>query len=547
MGRTDRYRILGITAALVLVMTGCGNAPEKAAESVTESVAVEADDAQVATETLDGEEGGAEPEASEEQETEVTEELSETTEQTTDEPQDVGNVTETVMELLPLHVEGTQLVNEAGVPVQLKGLSTHGLAWFPQYVNQELFAELATDWKCNVVRLAMYSAEYNGYCTGGSKEELKQLIRDGVQYAENAGMYVIVDWHVLGEGDPNLYKEEAKTFFDEMSKEFADKHHVIYEICNEPNGGVSWSSVKAYAQEVIPVIRANDEDAVVIVGTPTWSQDVDQAAADPITEYDNVMYALHFYAATHKEELRNRMVDAIGKGLPVIVSEYGICSADGNGGIDEEQASAWIGLMNDMNVSYVAWNISNKAETSAILTSGCKKMSGFTQEDLSENGRWLYRMMTAGEEDASAVGQGGKTDQEKGKQEQAFKTAQSTTVKKAPESEEKQNVASGTGGDWLTSGALEYRAVVCNSWESDGKMYEQYEVTLRNASSDDITEWKIELSFDRKFEVTDSWNGTYTVEGRKLWIGNASYNGTAAPEEEIKDIGFIVCYEKNNS
>lgn len=146
--------------------------------------------------------------------------------------------------LKKLQVDGTQLVDEDGNPVQLNGLSTHGLSWFPQYVNQELFTELSADWNCNVVRLAMYSAEYNGYCTGGNKEELKQLIKDGVQYAENAGLYVIVDWHVLGEGDPNTYKEEAKAFFDEMSKEFADKQHVIYEICNEPNGGVNWASVK---------------------------------------------------------------------------------------------------------------------------------------------------------------------------------------------------------------------------------------------------------------------------------------------------------------
>lgn len=543
MVRTDKYRIAGIAAALVLVMTGCSNAPEAEEGSVTESVTGETEDASAVAEAFDREGEEAVPEDSEESETEVKKELPGAAEQTADEPQDAGNVTETVTELLPLHVEGTQLVNEAGAPLQLKGLSTHGLAWFPQYVNQELFTELATDWKCNVVRLAMYSAEYNGYCTGGNKEELKQLVRDGVQYAENAGMYVIVDWHVLGEGDPNLYKEEAKAFFEEMSKEFADKHHVIYEICNEPNGGVSWSSVKAYAQEVIPVIRANDEDAVVIVGTPTWSQDVDQAAADPITEYDNVMYALHFYAATHKEELRSRMADAIGKGLPVIVSEYGICSADGNGGIDEEQATAWIKLMNDMSVSYIAWNISNKAETSAVFASGCSKTSGFTQEDLSENGRWLYRMLTGGAEDDSAAGQGGKTDQAKEKQEPVSQTAQHTAAEKAPVSGEKPQPASDTEGDWLTSGALEYRAVVCNRWESGGKTYEQYEVTLRNASSDDITEWKIELSFDRKFEVTDSWNGAYTAGDRKLWIGNASYNGAAAPEEEIKDIGFIICYE----
>lgn len=428
-----------------------------------------------------------------------------------------------------LHVEGTQLVDEAGAPVQLKGLSTHGLSWFPQYVNQELFTELSGSWNCNVVRLAMYSAGDGGYCTGGDQEKLKQLVRDGVQYAENAGMYVIVDWHVLEEGDPNAYKEEAKQFFEEMSKEFAGKQHVIYEICNEPNGGVSWEQVKAYALEVIPVIRANAPDAVIIVGTPTWSQDVDQAAGNPITEYDNVMYALHFYAADHKEELRNRMAAAIEGGLPVIVSEYGICGADGNGGIDEGQSLAWIELMNDMNVSYVAWNISNKAETSAIFVSGCNKTSGFSTEDLSENGRWLYRMLTGSDDMAAS-----------GSEATAEKKQEKTDVAKEDKAEQEK---AGDGKDWKRSGDMEYRAVVCNSWESGGKTYEQYEVTLRNASSDHISEWAVELTFDKDFEVTDSWNGAYTAKKHKLQIKNVSYNGTAAPQEEIKDIGFIICYE----
>lgn len=410
--------------------------------------------------------------------------------------------------LKKLQVDGTQLVDEDGNPVQLKGLSTHGLSWFPQYVNQELFTELSADWNCNVVRLAMYSAEYNGYCTGGNKEELKQLIKDGVQYAENAGLYVIVDWHVLGEGDPNTYKEEAKAFFDEMSKEFADKQHVIYEICNEPNGGVNWASVKSYALEVIPVIRANDEDAVIIVGTPTWSQDVDKAAADPITEYDNIMYALHFYAATHKEDIRNRMVNALGNGLPIIVSEYGICSADGNGGIDAQQAQAWINLMDEKNVSYVAWNLSNKNETSAVFESGCSKTNGFTKDDLSDGGRWLYDMLTSEE------------------------NMESTT----------QDADTNHNDNLVVENGMEYQAIISNSWESDNKKYEQYCVELKNISDKEINGWEIELEFENAFQLSDSWNGNYSIQGKKLIIKNVDYNALIKPDEEVKDIGFIICY-----
>ena len=88
------------------------------------------------------------------------------------------------------------------------------------------------------------------------------------------------------------------------------------------------------------------------------------------------------------------MTEAVGNGLPVFVSEYGICDAGGSGDIDETQANLWIEAMNSCGISYVAWNLSNKEETSAILQSTCTKTSGFTQDDLSASGIWLYRMLT---------------------------------------------------------------------------------------------------------------------------------------------------------
>lgn len=293
-----------------------------------------------------------------------------------------------------LHVEGARLIGSSGEPVQLRGISTHGIAWFPDYINDACFAQLHDEWKANVIRLAMYTAEYGGYCTGGDKEYLKGLIRDGVKYAGNHDMYAIIDWHILSDSDPNIYLEEAKDFFGEMSAEYADADNILYEICNEPNGSTGWNEIKAYAREVIPVIRANDEDAVIIVGTPNWSQFVDQAAADPITEYDNIMYTLHFYAATHKDDLRDKMAAALDSGLPVFVTEYGICDASGNGAIDQEQADRWVELMDRYGVSYAAWNLSNKDESSALLKSTCGKTSGFEEGDLSASGQWLFKMLT---------------------------------------------------------------------------------------------------------------------------------------------------------
>lgn len=293
-----------------------------------------------------------------------------------------------------LRVENGALVDQNGDPYQMHGVSTHGLAWFPQYVSEEAFRTFRNEWDADVMRLAMYSDEYGGYCSGGDKKELKKLVDKGVECASKLGMYVIIDWHVLGEGNPNVHKEDAIAFFDEMSEKYADYGNVIYEICNEPNGGVSWKEVKQYAEEVIPVIRANDPYGIILVGTPQWSQLIGDAAADPIEGYDNIMYTLHFYAATHKDDLRGSLEEAVKGGIPVFVSECSICDASGNGGIDENSARAWVDLLDKYDVSFVVWNLSNKGETAALIDNSCSKLSDWSDQELSATGRWFKEEFT---------------------------------------------------------------------------------------------------------------------------------------------------------
>lgn len=287
-----------------------------------------------------------------------------------------------------LRVDGANLVDGKGEKYQLYGMSTHGIAWFPQYVNKEAFATLRDDWGTNCVRLAMYTDEYGGYCSGGNKEELKRMVEKGVACATELGMYVIVDWHVLNDRDPNVHKAEARAFFDEMAGKWKDQENVIYEICNEPNSGVTWDAIKDYANEIIPVIRRHDKDAVIIVGTPAWSQDIDQALKSPL-EFDNVMYALHFYAGTHGEWLRKRAGECIKQGLPVFVSEFGMCDASGNGANDFGETDKWMELIDGYNLSYCCWNLANKNERSSVIRPECGKVSGWDETDLSESGRWI--------------------------------------------------------------------------------------------------------------------------------------------------------------
>ncbi len=286
-----------------------------------------------------------------------------------------------------LSVKGTNIVDKNGAIFQLKGISTHGINWFPDYVNKEAFSDLK-GFGANAVRLAMYTVDYNGYCSGGNQGELEGIIDRGVQACTELGMYVIVDWHILNDNDPNVNKDSAKTFFEKMSKKYAGNDNVIYEICNEPNGGTTWESVKAYAEEIIPVIRKNDKDALIIVGTPNWSQDVDIASKNPITGQENILYAVHFYSATHKDSIRSKVETAIGNGLPVIVSESSITEASGNGSLNTDEGNKWMDLISKYNLSYFAWSLGNKDETSSFLKSSVTKTSGFTKDDFTEAGQW---------------------------------------------------------------------------------------------------------------------------------------------------------------
>lgn len=290
-----------------------------------------------------------------------------------------------------LSVKGSQLVDKNGNNFQLKGMSTHGIAWFPDFINESSFKTLRDDWNTNAIRLAMYTHEYNGYCSGGDKAYLKGLVEKGVNIATDLGMYVIIDWHILQEQSPQTYKSEAKAFFEEMSSKYKNYDNVIYEICNEPNGGAGWDNdIKPYAEEIIPIIRKNSPDAVIIVGTPTWSQDIDKALANPL-DYDNVMYALHFYAATHTDWLRQRVQDCYNKGLPIFVSEFGCCDASGNGGNDFGQTKQWLELLDSCGISYMNWNLANKNESSSAFKESASANGNWKESDMNEGAIWIRK------------------------------------------------------------------------------------------------------------------------------------------------------------
>ena len=288
-----------------------------------------------------------------------------------------------------LRVVDGRLCSERGESVMLRGVSSNGLITAEDYFNDALFSELSRRDGVNLFRFAMYTHGVGavGYCTKGDKERHKQDIAAGVELCRKNDMYALIDWHILSDGDPNRYLEEAERFFAETAERFRDRNNVLYEICNEPNG-VDWPTVKRYAERIIPVIREKDPDAVILVGNPDWSKDLYSVAADPLG-FDNILYTLHFYAASHGEEYRAMTEELSEKGLPIFVSEYGVTAANGGQPRDLESADAWIALLERERISYCLRSYSAAPEACSVLRSGVLKHSGFTREDYSATGQWL--------------------------------------------------------------------------------------------------------------------------------------------------------------
>lgn len=278
-----------------------------------------------------------------------------------------------------LSVSGTQLVNSSNEPVVLRGMSFGWHSMWPRFYNEKAVKWLKKDFNCNVVRAAM-GVELGEYSYLKDPKFSKEKIEAVIKGAIKSDIYVIVDWH-----SHNINLKEAKEFFAEISKKYSKYPNIIYEIFNEPDHE-SWAEVKAYSEEVIKVIRENDPKNIILVGSPHWDQDVDLAAADPILGYTNIMYTMHFYAATHGKELRDKTDAAINKGLPIFVSESAGMEATGDGPLDLKAWQEYIDWMEARKLSWITWSVSDKDETCSILKKSAKSTGKWKMEDLKESG-----------------------------------------------------------------------------------------------------------------------------------------------------------------
>ena len=288
-----------------------------------------------------------------------------------------------------LSVNGKNIVDQNGDIVVLRGMSLFWSQWGGAYYNAETVKWLRDDWKCTIVRASM-GIEGNGFLDNPEQEYAK--VKTVIEACIDLGIYVLIDWH---DHHAENHIEEAKAFFNRVSMDYGSYPNVIYEIYNEPLA-VSWKDVlKPYSEEIINTIRSNDQDNIIVVGTPNWSQDVEDVINEQINS-TNIAYSLHYYSSTHKQELRDKALLAINAGIPIFVSEWGMSEASGNGIIDMESLNIWAKFLEDNNLSWCNWSLMNKDETSAALLPTTQTLNNWSEAELSQSGKiirdYLIRM-----------------------------------------------------------------------------------------------------------------------------------------------------------
>lgn len=309
-----------------------------------------------------------------------------------------------------LRVAGARLVNKHGQPIQLRGASSAGINFHPQtdYINPENI-RLLRNGGANVIRLARYvvwGEDPNELIT--NKQALETVV-PAIREIIDAGMYVIVDWHVLKDRDPLFHEKEALEFFLEIYRCFADDADaLIFEIANEPNDGngqgkVTWASnIKPYADRIIRELRHAGVENLILVPTSNYCQNPSEPSEQALDDSRNVMYTAHFYASdrNHREHVLPKIEAAIQAGIPLFISEWGSSDAQGSGQIVESEIEVWMNLLNHHGLSWVYWwfgamDSASRNESSAALRPGAPVNGPYELADWQQSGRILMRLLQA--------------------------------------------------------------------------------------------------------------------------------------------------------
>ncbi|RYY77363.1 MAG: endoglucanase [Gammaproteobacteria bacterium] len=400
-----------------------------------------------------------------------------------------------------------------------------------KYYTGQTVSWLKSDWKSNVIRASMGVDDDGGYLTDSSN---KTRVTTVVDAAIANDMYAIIDWH---SHHAEQYQSQSIAFFKEMASKYGNTNNVIYEIYNEPLQ-ISWSGViKPYAQAVIAAIRSIDPDNLIIVGTPSWSQDVDVAANDPITGYANIAYTLHFYAGTHGQYLRDKASTALSRGIPLFVTEWGSVGASGDGAVATSETNAWVSFMKANNISNANWALNDKAEGASALVSGASANGGWSSSQLTASGAlaksitsgWPALNQTTSSSRSSVISSSSSPRSSLSSSSRSSSSLISSSRSSVVSSSRSSTVSSSSRSSSSVSGGASCKQVVSSEW---GNGYSGA-IRITNNRSTAINGWSISWQFSDGTKITNSWNAN--VSGSNPYsASNLSWNGTIQPGQSVE-------------
>lgn len=273
-----------------------------------------------------------------------------------------------------ISIDGNRFVNEGGETVIFRGLAIVDPGELEKRGewNRSYF-EAAASWDANVVRIPIHPLWWRER----GKQWYLEALDDAVRWSGELGMYVIIDWHSIGNPLTDIYhrdiyetsRGETFRFWYTIAQRYRGNNTVAcYELWNEPTnrsgkmGPLPWSEYRAYIEELISMIRAIDETAIPLVAGFDWGYDLSMAKTDPI-RFPGVGYVAHPYPQKRPAPWVDdweRDWGFMAERYPMVCTEFGFMSADGPGAHvpvigDEGYGEALISYFEERGISWTPW------------------------------------------------------------------------------------------------------------------------------------------------------------------------------------------------
>jgi endoglucanase len=272
-----------------------------------------------------------------------------------------------------ISVKGNQFVSSKG-PVIFRGLDASDPYKLQEdgHWNKRYFEEVK-NWGANIVRFPVHPI----YWQKLGKVKYIELLDQGVQWATELGLYVIIDWHSIGNLRSELFQDpmyettrkETFEFWKAMAVQYKDNSTVaFFELFNEPTdyhgtlGTCTWSQWKELMEEMITIIRAHGAKAVPLVAGFNWAYDLTEVDKNPIAA-EGIAYVSHPYPMKRSKPWEDQWTKDWGyvsETYPVILTEIGFCGKEDRGAhvpviSDESYGDAITQYCLKRGISYTIW------------------------------------------------------------------------------------------------------------------------------------------------------------------------------------------------